>query len=354
MKKYRFVVIFCTVITAAGLCYGQLRAVEDSLIVHLDAGNVELSGSQVIKMIDQSGRGNDALANSEYSAYRPALSSGAANGHDAVDFAGGKSLEIGSSEDFNVGELTMFVIYKYPDNPDTNIQSIIVANSYDMRYVSEEPWPFNALAVRSTVSLYGHDGKIKAGSRAKDSNWCGEMQYPFSAFTGWNLAIMVFDSKNNDSRQTIDGNVDMYANPGSAKYPTLEASLQNRWYEGSDSCGAPFTLENHIMTTLGGQPNYVGTTYPGVYTVGTGFGGMIAEVIIYADSLTQCEIASVVDTLQNKYSCGNTAPLLDVPTPFDCRYWRDSGRNIRFDLSGDCKVDLEDYAVLAGKWLDSY
>jgi len=216
-------------------------------------------------------------------------------------------------------------------------------------------WGFNSMAVRRTISFFGEDGKIKSGIYSKSGLTAGfEMLYPFDGFIGWNLAVVVWDPDDDDELSaTLDGDIDMYINPGSARFPTLADARGNRWYEGTDDAGGPFTLQGHIMTVLGGRPNYLTSPYPGTYEIKDGFNGMIAEVVIYSQALVECEIQPMVDYLQAKYNCGTTPPLLEIPNPSDCRYYNQRGNNIS-DFNADCKVDFTDYGIMADKWLSTY
>lgn len=351
MGKIRFVLML---LLFAIVCHGDLPVTE-SLVAHLDGQHVIENGGVVDSMLDQSGNENHAVVEAAYPTYKPALASGAANGLDAVNFAGGKSLIIPGNEDFNVSELTIFIVYKYPDNPALNTNSYIVTGSHNIKDWSGVQWPFNSAQVRQTYALMGNDGKIKGCCRSKDGVWCGEMLNPFDGFVGWNLAVVVWDPDDGELSATIDGDVDMYVNPGSNRFPTLVDARNNRWYEGTDEGGNTFILENHIMTVLGGCPSYlVSPTYPGTYEISQGFGGMIAEVVIYSQALVECEIQVMVDYLQEKYRCGNNAPLLELPNVANCLYWQQRGWNDIADFNGDCKVDFADYSMMADNWLLSY
>lgn len=354
MKELKFTVVCMTVFLAAIVCRGDLPVTE-SLIAHLDGQNVVESGGVVDSMLDLSGNDNHAVVDSGYATYKPALAAGAANGLNAVDFAGGKSLKIPSSEDFNVGEMTMFIVYKCPDTVSTNVENGILVNSYNMLDANNNPWGFNSMAVRRTVGFYGSDGKIKCNAYAQNGTSVGyEMLYPFDGFIGWNLAVVVWDPDDAELSATIDGDLDMYINPGSSRFPTLADARNNRWYESTDEAGGTYTLQGHIMTVMGGYPNYLASpNYPGTYEITQGFNGMIAEVAIYSQALVECEIQAMVDYLQAKYNCGTTAPLLELPNPSDCRYYQQRGSNVA-DYNGDCKVDFADFSIIADKWLSTY
>ena len=347
MMKKTFLLI--SVLLLAGRGWADLPVTQD-LILHLAGDVVTSSGGAVTAWPDQSGLGNDALPKD--SSYNPALEAGVANGNDAVDFSGSKALVVASSTDFDSSALTFLVVYKLPDNPNTTSLLPILCGSHDMGYNSGE---FNHSGVRMTWGLTTTDGKLKAHCLTEDGVWAGEMIYPFRGFTGWNLAIGVWDAAEAGSNLVLDGNFDMYLNPGSTDYPTLADALSQRWYEGSDSSGTPYTLANHIMTVIGGRPNYAIGPYPGTYSIGDFSNGMVAEVIVYNAALTDCEIAPLVTYLQQKYACGEEPPLLNVTVPgTDCRYWTDTGKNMASDLTGDCMVDLFDFAEVASQWMTSY
>lgn len=320
--------------------------VTQGLIVHLDGSHVDVSGDEVVSMTDQSGKGNDAVADSVER--RPLLVQDETTGYPVIDFQGSKALQISTDPSFNFSSCTMFIVYKFPKNPDTSSWLGVLTNSYAM-----SGWSFNSSAVRQTLNIYSQFGKMKTGARGVDGAWCGETVWPFLGYSGWNLAVMVWDPSNSD---TFDGDVDMYLNPSANDCPEMEASRSIRWYEGTDEAGDAYVLQNHVMTVLGARPNYLDANsgYPGNYDYDAFFNGMIAEVIIYSEALTACELEPVVEYLDGKYSYGSEAPLLDLPLFSECEYWLQTGYNLDADLNGNCKVDMEDFAELANKWLQTY
>jgi len=342
----------------AGSAYSSLP-VTQNMVMHLDGEHISTSSGYVTSMNDQSGKGNNAVGESAL----PTVAADAANGYDAVNFAGGAMLNVSSSSDFEFDQCTIFMVCKYPENPDLRYANYLMSICYDLPDVNGQSFQYvynnhGAFVIEKTILLWSYDDNLRATAYNKTAASYTEGIMPYQGFKGWNLIVMTIDTAQTDAA-TLEGNVDIFLNPFTTAYPTLAANKEIRHWQQTDSSGGAYNFDNHIMCVLGGKVDFegnVGDAYPGTYTLTAdeAFKGMIAEVAVYSKALSASEIQSVSTYLNQKYNCGTGGELADLPTFYDCRYYQDTQRNYSTDFNDDCVVNFEDYALLAGKWLSEY
>ena len=364
MKKGRKEIFLLTLVYLAATSYA-IPPVTSDLVLSLDGDHVTTSGSSVISMVDQSGNGHDAVSDSA----RPNLVENAINGYDVVDFTAGSQgnsyLKIPPSSQFDTDELTLFIVYKYDPSVDLRYGQYLMTMSYDLddngtsiQYRLDD---HGASAIERTIAVRDHDKCVRGLVHNKVPELIHERVYPFYGFTGWNLVVMTWDPETDpDDNVTLDGDMDVFCNPFTSDFPTLEDSLAAQWGNNDGEAGDYYTIENHIMGMIGGKPDYygyVGDPYPGYFSISydNDFEGMVAEVAMYTRALSPGEIESVSGYLNQKYDCGSGPQLAVVPKSNECQYSIDSTRNrLISDLSADCAVNLADFAELAEDWLNSY
>lgn len=353
--RFAAVLILCG---AVGAAYSALP-VTQNLILHLDGDHASVSGGYVTQLIDQSGKGNHAISELQ----SPVLASGAANGHNAVDFAGGALLSVPASEDFEFDQCTIFMICKYPDNPDLRYSNYLLTFCYDLPNTEGQSFQnvynnHGISVIERTLSLWSSENTLRATAYNKNAVSYTEGAMPYYGFKGWTLIVMTLDTRQSGAA-TLEGNTDLFINPFTAAFPTLSANKKIRRWQAADSSQGHYTFENHILCTLGGRVDFEGSAgdpYPGTYSLAASeaFEGMVAEVAVYSKALSTTEIQSVATYLNQKYNCGSAGWLMDVPTFYDCRYYQDTGRIHSTDFNADCRVDFADFVLFAEKWLDSY
>lgn len=362
MKNFQIHLLI--VLLTAAMSYGALP-VTSNLILNLDGDHVTTDGTTVSAMLDQSGRGNNAVATWWY----PYLSTGTANGHNAVDFTGGLGkavLEIMGNADFNsLSEFTLFVVCKYP-TPDPYFGSnyYIMSGSYDMSEPNGTSWEtimndHGTAGAETTWALYSSGSTLRGQIYKTPTAYSYESLWPYRGYKGWNLLVITWDP-NNDA--TVEGNTDLYYNISSPAYPTIGSQRDVIWAKSTDDPNK-YNLKKHIRTIIGGRIEYdggeVGDNYYGqdaAYDLKATecFGGMIAEVAMYSEALTESSVQSVSEYLVSKYNCGSAGELMNLSTKTDCEYLKITGGDFVSDMNGDCKIDFIDLAELGQNWLVSY
>jgi hypothetical protein len=354
MKNFQLhllIILFTAVISYASL------PVTSNLILNLNGDNVDTDGTTVSAMLDQSGRGNNALAT--YSYYYPYLSSGTANGHNAVDFSGstGKAiLEIVGNADFNsLSEFTLFVVYKYPTaDQDFSKNSYIMSGSYNMSEPNGVSWEtltndHGNAGAETTWAMYSIGSTLRSQIYKTPTTYSYESLWPYRGYKGWNLLVMTWDP-NNDT--TVEGNTDLYYNTSSEQRELV-------WAKSSEAANR-YQLKKFVRMVIGGRIEYLGSVgddyFSDFYDMKSAecFGGMIAEIAMYSEAMPQSSIQSVSEYLVNKYNCGSSGELMNLSVRTDCEYLKLTGGNFVSDTNGDCKIDFQDIADFSQNWLLSY
>jgi hypothetical protein len=354
MKNFQMHLLI--VLLTAVISYGTLPVTND-LILNLDGDHVAADGTSVSAMLDQSGRGNNALAT--YSGYYPYLSSGTANGHNAVDFTSstGKAiLEIVGNADFNsLSKFTLFAVYKYPTpDPYFGTNYYIMSGSYKMSEPNGVSWEtltndHGNAGTETTWALYSNGATLRSQIYKSPATYSYESLWPYRGYKGWNLLVMTWDP-NNDT--TVDGNTDLHYNASSDQRDIV-------WAKSTEDPNR-YQLKKFVRMVIGGRIEYFGSVgddyLTGYYDMKSEecFGGMIAEVAMYSKVLSESSIQSVSEYLVSKYNCGSAGELMNLSTKTDCEYLKITGDNFVSDMNGDCKIDFKDIAEFSQNWLVSY
>jgi len=352
MKNFQ-IHLLIVLLTAAMSC-GALP-VTSNLILNLDGDHVTTDGTTVSAMLDQSGRGNDAVAPTYY----PYLSSGTANGHNAVEFTGGTGkaiLEIVGNADFNsLSKFTLFVVYKYPTpDPYFGDNYYIMSGSYNMAEPNGTSWEairndHGNAGVETTWAMCSIGSTLRSQIYKSPTAYSYESLWPYRGYKGWNLLVMTWDPNNDE---TVEGNTDLYYNTSSNQRDLI-------WAKSSDDPNS-YQLKKFVRMVIGGRIEYLGGVGDDYFTdyydmkSDECFGGMIAEIAMYSEALTESSIQSVSGYLVSKYNCGSAGELMDLPTKTDCEYLKITGDNFVSDMNGDCKIDFIDLVELGQNWLVSY
>lgn len=288
--------------------------VTDGLVLHLNGANVILGdGNAVTKLVDMSGRGNDATTHF-YELPRPAptlIPSGSPSGRPSVHFDGNlQYLEIGSRpEHFDGWGKTTMAVFK--------------ADQMDGRVVNtayEEVGPGLAPSGRTRfgeLQPWGTNNRLRANNRTATGAFIGANTPNGTLFAG-EYYLGVNHAKDNGETVAILRNV------------------ANERFEGVNQ-GDPAAPSGHLYTRIGAGSGFGN---PGVEML---FGGEVAAVVVFNRELSSSELEQVETYLYNRYMVegdtgGYTAWIegYDIPSHL---------QGPDADASGDGVANLIKYAL---------
>lgn len=298
--------------------------VTSGLICRFDGDHVEMDPAMpgfVKTLLDQSGRGNDAF-DPNGDVRQPYLRSDALAGHAVLemnrDVDGNDDgyynvmIVAPNGTDFDSTTFTWFMVYK----PGRQASTTLINSTYTS--------PVNTSRFWGTYN----DTRMISNARTSTGGSVAEIGAVGDGLSAdWHLLAAVWDSS---ATVTVDGDVDQYID--GEKSPA-----------GATTATAT-TVSGHIGTAIGSD---IGGS-AGSYSYANFFGGQIAEVLIYNVALTAEQIDQVSSYLANKYGLDTTYPATT------CAGLWGKGLGMATDLSQDCIVNLEDFALFTLSWQDCY
>ncbi len=305
----------------------NLSGILSTAIVHLDSQHVVIGQDpedagvmRVIKMLDRSGNGNDAVQNGG-NQWMPTYVTEAVNGYPAVRFDGVHNfLNIEASEDFDTNQFTWYIVMEAKRKGGMSVMRSSYADAG------------NGTAY---ISIWGN--------YTADYQGLGMIYY------------MITHSRTNT------GGIKTAYNTSTGAFELYDDQwflLTGAWYDGTQIAqwvGGGAAINYKRSSGANAMPTGHRGTGIGSYYGGTSsfLDGNIAEIIIFDRKLASAEMNTVGSYLATKYNMPLTTDTLytNPVVPANCEQLWSHEMGNPIDLNKDCIVGIDDIFMFSEQWM---